>query len=57
MLAQAQVQDKLHVASLGELACRLYTLQHLSMKQVHLSVYARKNDKCQFTYDKCGYYW
>lgn len=44
MFAQAQVQDKVHVASQGELACGLYTLQHLSMKQVYLSVYARKNE-------------
>lgn len=55
MLAQAQVQDKLHMASQGELACGRYTLQHLSMKQVYLSVYAGKNDKCQFTSDKFGY--
>lgn len=55
MLAQAQVQDKLHVSSQGELVCGPYTLHHLSMKQVYLSVYARKNDKCQFTYDKFGY--
>lgn len=42
MLAQAQVQDQLHLASQGELACGQCTVQHLSMKQVYLSAYTRK---------------
>lgn len=55
MLAQAQVQDQLHLACEGELACGLYALQHLSMKQVYLTACARKNYNCQFTYDNFAY--
>lgn len=55
MLAQAQVQEQMCLASQGELACSLYTLQHFSMEQVYLTAYASKNYNCQFTYDNFAY--